>query len=386
MAYEIKLYAHGVPYGQDIWGEPSDDDRRYIELLYGRQTSVPAQMLLEVMQLGGKKSSYYTYYQNRNIQDKEGRGGGYFALTIRINYYYADIQNIYNLLVAAFNKYIVGIILERTQTGYRFKVSQLSKESDCLGALESEIVNYLMKFSKDEDFVSLSSFKSNGQNRSTEINLSEANRHSVADHVKQNGKISVSPFYQSSEIQNIIYQVNREAQRTKDDAQRQIADITRRSEQELQSLKTIHESAINAIRQEYRDADNRIHRLNSKVEEANRKIQLLEYQISTKNQEIIKLHRDSRESNELHIKLKKLEITLSKIRNVLYEVDDPITKPGSFGGGDKKPDPFPPSDSTDPGRDRRRKKWWDKYLNYIIIVLTIACVAIFAVIMRKVLL
>lgn len=140
--YDIKLYVHGVPYGQDIWGELRDDDRRYLETFYGRQANAHAQMLLEVMRLGDETNSYYTYFQNSNIKGNNGRPGSYFALTIRINYYYADIKNIYNLLEEAFNKYIVGTILEQTQTGYCFVVSRLNQKSDnCLRPLEREIEN-----------------------------------------------------------------------------------------------------------------------------------------------------------------------------------------------------------------------------------------------------
>ena len=100
----IKLYAHGVPNGQDIWGNPGADIQ-YIEAFYGRRSSIPSQVFLEIMKFDGEIYSYYTYFRYGNFQEKEGRSGGYFALTLRVNYYYVDIQNIYNLLEASFNKY-----------------------------------------------------------------------------------------------------------------------------------------------------------------------------------------------------------------------------------------------------------------------------------------
>ena len=52
MAYNIKLFVHGVPNGQDIWGNPGAD-AKYIEAFYGRKSNVASQMILEVMQFGG---------------------------------------------------------------------------------------------------------------------------------------------------------------------------------------------------------------------------------------------------------------------------------------------------------------------------------------------
>ena len=60
MAYNIKLFVHGVPNGQDIWGNPGAD-AKYIEAFYGRKSNVASQMILEVMQFGGETNAYYTY-------------------------------------------------------------------------------------------------------------------------------------------------------------------------------------------------------------------------------------------------------------------------------------------------------------------------------------
>ena len=156
MAYNIKLFVHGVPNGQDIWGNPGAD-AKYIEAFYGRKSNVASQMILEVMQFGGETNAYYTYfYYNDKIQDKQNRTGGYFALTLRINYYYADVQNIYNLLEAAFNKYIIGSVLEYTAGGgCRFLVSQLNQANENFLALEKELVHYLMQFSTTISFRSV---------------------------------------------------------------------------------------------------------------------------------------------------------------------------------------------------------------------------------------
>ena len=263
--YKIKLFAHGVPNGQDIWGNPGAD-AKYIEAFYSRQSNIPSQMLLEVMQFGSETNSYYTYFRG-DIQEKGGRKGGYFALTIRIDHYYTDIQNVYNLIEAAFNKFIIGTVLEQTQGEYRFLVPQLSQADDTLKALEKEIEHYLMQFSSDADFVSLSGFKCNGQNEFGIINLLEASASTVAKHVKSTGKISVSSFHPSSKEQQIMKEANEKVQDTNKRAQQQIAAIEQKAQNDITSIQNSERQKVqSAIKEKEDEANKRISSLNSELQ------------------------------------------------------------------------------------------------------------------------
>ena len=258
--YNIKLYAHGVPNGQDIWGNPGADIQ-YIEAFYGRRSSIPSQVFLEIMKFDGEIYSYYTYFRYGNFQEKEGRSGGYFALTLRVNYYYVDIQNIYNLLEASFNKYITGTVLEQTNSGYHFLVSQLKQADNTLNALEKEMEHYLMQFSSDTDFVSLNGFKSNGQTECKTINLLEAMPAVVSAHVKSTGKISVSPLHPTSRELQIIDKMNAD-----------IKDVQNRAKQEVQEANREKEKSIASIKNEYKDVDRTISELRTTIAEKEKKI------------------------------------------------------------------------------------------------------------------
>lgn len=312
--YNIKLFAHGVPKGQDIWGNPSDAENRYIETFYGRQSGIPIRMLTEVMQFDGKTNTYYTYIHCDNIQDKEGRTGSYFALTLCINYYYKDIQNIYNLLEAAFNKFIIGTILEHTSAGYRFLVSQLNQRNDGLKALETELEHYLMQFSCDSDFISLNNFKFNGKNDCSSINLLEATSSIVTDYVKSAGKISVSQLYPSKKEQQFREKMNADMQALKNNAQQEIAAAQQKSHNEItaaqnQAKREIEaamkdkENGINAIKNEYKDVDRTINQLRISFEDAKKQIQKL-----------------SNEKNNLQTDLKKAKEYKTKYENTLSEL------------------------------------------------------------------
>jgi len=254
--YQIKLYAHGVPNGQDIWGNPGAE-AKYLEAFYGRQSKVSSQMFVDVMQFGGDSSSYYTFFRYGNFMDKGGRPGGYFALTLKINYFYTDIQNIYNLLEAAYNKYMVGTVVEQIKGGARFLVAKLDQAENYLKALEKELEHYLMQFSSDADFISMNGFKSNGLGDYATINLLEATPVVVTNHVKANAKISVSPQHPTSREQRIINKMNGEIQAANANAQQQIAAVQKAKEDSISTLKT-----------QYQNADQTISQLRSQLESA----------------------------------------------------------------------------------------------------------------------
>lgn len=238
--YDIKLFAHGVPKGQSIWGNPKAESL-YIESFYGRQSSVSTQMLIEVMRMGNETSCYYTYLKTGNLQDMDGRPGGYFALTLKVNYYYADIHNIYNLLETAFNKYILGTILSSTGAGYRFRVSRLEEVASTLNGLEEELRHYLMQFSTNQDFVPLTGFKSNGQEACGTIHLLEASAKVVLEHVKRTGKISVSSLYPSAAESQLRSEIEKSAQQKistiRQQAAAEVEKALREKEASLQASK-----------------------------------------------------------------------------------------------------------------------------------------------------
>lgn len=277
MKYEIKLYAHGVTNGQSTWGVENFDSS-HIQTFY-RGTGVSPQMFVETLQFGSSTYCYYTYMRTDNICDNNGRTGSYFAFTLRINYYYADIQNVYNLLDAAYNKFAVGTIIDINGVVSKYLIADFAQADNFLKKLESELINYLMQFSSDSDFVPLSGFKANGHKTAViNINLLECGVRAIANHIKNNGSISVSPLHQSSREQSIIKEMN--DKETK--ALKQIADVRQKAEQDIQ-----------AVKDEYKDVEqerNMLRSQNDKItkEKNNLMIQLDEAKSERKNAQTYK--------------------------------------------------------------------------------------------------
>lgn len=317
MEYDIKLYAHGVPDGQDIWGN-KDASATYIETFYGRRSNVESQMFIEVKHCAGQVNVYYTYYKCGNILEKGGRSGSYFALTLRINFYYAYVQNIYNLLEAAFNKFMLGTVLNSTGDGYRFKVSRFSEADNVLETLEKEMEHYLMQFSIDSDFIPLNGFKYNSQNEGKKLNLLEAIPSIVTNSVKSEGKISISSLYPSSKEQHIIQKKDAEIQDVKSNARKQIEDAKKESQQKVQIAQRDKEDVI----EKYKNADNENRQLISQLDQTKAD----NANLKTQNNQIDNELKNAKE------KEKRFEQELARKNKILSDIKSCIS---DFGKNEK---------------------------------------------------
>lgn len=285
MNYDIKLYVHGVPKGQSTWGVGSSEGN-YIETFYGRKSNVSAQMFVEVRQLGSIPYCYYTYLRTGNVCDNSGRAGSYVALTLRINYYYADIKNIYNLLDAAFNKFIVSSIVYVNGEVIKYKVSDFIQADSTLKVLEQELVKYLMQFSCDSDFISLSGFKVNGQNEPAKVNILECDIKTIASQIKNSSSISVSPLYASIREQKAIQKMTAEVSLANAQAQKQIDAVRAKAEKDISVALRDKETGIQAVRNEYKEADKTISSLRHEINNANNEINRLRGVEKGLNQEL----------------------------------------------------------------------------------------------------
>ncbi len=254
---EIKLYVHGVPKGRVIWGA-QENEYTYLESFYGYKTNIDVLLFVETIQKHDVSYCYYTYGRYGNILDYDNRSGGYFALTIRVDKYYADLVNMYNLLDAAYNKFIVSRIIEKNGTVLKFKVIDFKQEDSFLRKLEKEIVHYLEQFSDDSDFIPLNDFSRNHSSETKSINLLECNIPTLTAYLKKNGKIIISPFFPSSQLVDCIRNKEFEIKKVREDAQQEIAEIKREKEE-----------SVKKIELKYADINGKINKLQKEKDEAN---------------------------------------------------------------------------------------------------------------------
>ncbi len=276
MELKLNLFVHGVPKGQKIWG-PQEDDRIFLESFYTRKSNIEAQLQVDVFQIGGKLNCYYTYIRGGNILDKDNRQGSYFALTVRVNAFYNDLFNMFNILDATYHKSILNNILTSDESSTRFIVEDFLQSKKKIQDIEKEIINYLSSFSISSDFISLDNFATNSKSDSQNINLLECNNKSVLNYIKDKGSISISPFYPSRQLIEFTRKKDEELSNIKLQSQQLIAEEKKKSEQEILILK-----------KEYAAADKTISDLSKQLENERNNSVKLKSELSRKDDQLNK--------------------------------------------------------------------------------------------------
>jgi len=350
MELKLNLFVHGVPKGQKIWG-PQESDHIFLENFYGRKPNVDVQLLVDIFQFGGNLNCYYTYLKGGNILDKDNRPGSYFALTVRVNEYYTDLNNMYNILEAAYQKMILGTILKSNESATRFIVEDFNQVDKQLQEIEKEIKDYLSSFSISSDFISLSDFASNAKSKASNINLLECNNKNLLNHIKAKGNISVSPFYPKMQFVEQTRKKDEEIKNIKLQVQQQIADEKKKSEQEIQIIK-----------KEYASADKTITELNRQLEAEKKSVATLKADLGRNNDKLT-------DYNTLKQKFSSREHEFNKVNNTLSGVKQLLN---GFNGNNVIIDNTPTNRiSSDKVHKKTRLEKFNKYLPFANLIVTI---------------
>lgn len=330
MGLNIKLFVHGVPMGQKIWG-PKGDDERYLSSFYGPKWDAPELMKVDIMAIGGVSQCYYTFVRGQNVCDSSGRAGSYFALTLKMNAFYADVQNIYNILKAVYDKMCVSLCVQEENGMVKYLLSDFQGIDGKLKDVEGHLLNYISKFSKSNDIVSLSGFATNGQ--ATNMNLFECNRFVATEQMKKVGHLLVSPHYLSSESAKIVAQCKAETQSAIQKAQQEIqllkkttqeekAVITKQAEERVDSVTRKSQEDLKACQEQYNtrltqtkeENDRHIADIKNRYKDVDINIKSLEQIIKERNKEISNLKSQCKEKD---IETKKLQQQLDLLNNKL---------------------------------------------------------------------
>ena len=311
MELKLNLFAHGVPKGQKIWG-PKESDLNFIQNFYSGKSDVDVQLLVDVFETGSNLNSYYTYLKLRNVLEKDGRQGSYFALTVRVNAYYADLFNMYNILHATYQKFILDTILKDSESATRFIIDDFNLVDEKLQNIEKEIKKYLSSFSHDYDFIDLRNFASNPQLEPVKVSLIECNNKNVLNHVKANGNISVSPLYPPTQFVEMAQKKEKELESLNRQMDQQIADEKEKSQQNIKKIKAEYASAdttINDLKKQLETEKNNSANLKDELQKTNEKLteyNIIKQKLGTQEQKLSALEQKFNEVNDILAGIKQL--------------------------------------------------------------------------------
>ena len=342
MGLNISLFVHGVPMGQKIWG-PKGDDQRYLSSFYGPKWESPEVMKVEVMTFGGLTNCYYSFVKGQNVCDSQGRAGSYLALTLRINAFYVDVQNMYNILKAAYEKMCVGLCVQDTGAMIKYLVADFHSVDSKLKDIENHIVNYISEFSINEDIVSLSGFPAVSQGASLNVNLHECTKDVALDWVKKAGKIMVSPYFlpanaaktvdkYKAEMETVRQKAQQEIELQQRTSQEKIASITQesqakvltvtqqaeeklrlseqRSQQQIAQANAENERKMQELRQNYSEVGEKLDALNQRNRELGNEVADWKQQYKQKNKEL----------QSSNVKIQKLQESVEELQREVSSI------------------------------------------------------------------
>ncbi len=318
------LIVHGTPAGNKIWGA-TGGERQYIENFYNGKFDIPSQLIVDVMDFGGQKYCYYTFICTQSFQEKQGRTGGYFALTLRMDVCYCDVQNMYYILEKGFEKFVVDTILKKNGNGYRYEVSDFQQQEGVLRDLSKEISHYIDMFSKDMDLSILTKFSTTKQR--TNVFLLECESTKFVDSLSKGVGVCVSRYFNTFRERQIVEKCNKDIDHVnetmknlQDDCKRQKDETNKKAEDRI---RLINDEKIKAISDEKERCKKTIADIEEKHKDDGETIKSLRSEIKRK-EDIIKSN--NTKINTLESQLDKAQSSKREYDIRLQTVDEILSK------------------------------------------------------------
>lgn len=324
---KICLLVHGVPQGHKIWGDcPTSDDKAFLPTFYNNVTVYDVAETMKVDIYNG--NCYYTFIKGMNVNAADNRPGSYFALTLKTNNYYADVQNIYYILKKAYEKMCIGMCVKEDGVATTFIVTDFQSIAQKLNDMQMHVRNYIEQFSVVPDVMPLPGIAEMHSNACPRLNLHECDAKAALHAMKNSGSLMVSPYYQSAS------------------AEKQLEQERKKMNDKINSVKEACTAKVNQAKNEKQTSDEERNKLKKDLEDAN-----------------TKLNKKSLDFNDL----------LSKVQDFVREMQAIIP-----GNGNKAVPHYTKtaSNTENTKAEEAENKWYGKLQRYIPLIALLSLIAL----------
>ena len=250
---KICLLVHGVPQGHKIWGDcPTNDDKAFLPTFYNNVTVYDVAETMKVDIYNG--NCYYTFIKGMNVNAADNRPGSYFALTLKTNNYYADVQNIYYILKKAYEKMCIRMCVKEDGVATTFIVTDFQSIAQKLNAMQMHVRNYIEQFSVVPDVMPLPGIAEMHSNACPRLNLHECDAKTALHAMKNSGSLMVSPYYPAASVEKLLEQERK------------------KMNDKINSVKEACTSKVNQAQTEKQTSDEERNKLKKDLEDANTKL------------------------------------------------------------------------------------------------------------------
>lgn len=232
MSFQVSVILHGVPEGHKILGRDTDDrDNKYVQSFYNQEGWLYPEFL-KAERIADKV--YYTFIKCRNVFARDGRSGSYFGITLRMNCYYLDIQNIYWILKEAYQKMCIGTFVSDDGKNIRYLVSDFRDAGAEFESNNKRINEVIGSFSTAHDLLPLTpADKTEG---SKVISLADCTVAVAKNLLGRSGSLIVSALCPSHELQLLQNDYNRKLEQAQQYHSEELKAREAQSKQQLSAL------------------------------------------------------------------------------------------------------------------------------------------------------
>lgn len=289
---DIEIFIYGTPIGNSFYGKT--DEKYYFDTLYNGSEN-QNYLLVNVRKAGDNKIyCYYNYLIYQNVIGKAGRPGSFFGITLRLDAYCTDIQNIYNILNTAYNSYIQRELFDYVGGNIKYIVYDFN-DIQKMESIKNSVIDLFLRTFKGKENISFYNIDNTftlGGNKIYTINLYDYPDESILRFIKETGQFRISPYFPTQEINNVKQQ----------------------NDKFLEEIRQQHESERKADLEEKSQ-------LNNFLSEFKRKEVLLQTKIEQKDKKI----------RQLEEQLKTLERT-KEIEHLIEQISIPVEKLSNYIG------------------------------------------------------
>lgn len=255
---DLELIVHGVPKGQDFFGDA--EEQSYIGSFYTGNSNVVKKMLVEVRLHDNKKYTYYNYIVY-NTLDYDGRSGGYFALSIRVDAFCIQVLDLLYIFDIIYKRYVIGLLIKVEQDRPRYLMPEFASKQAEIKTIETKLIEFIQLSFSGNDFIHLDSTFNVGKNQVLECNLRDCTVESILSSVRKYSSVAISEEYKSTMENQIEKQY-----------QTRLAEVSAAKDKEMDgvmcSLRQSEEREV-LLKQQYEE---RIWQVQDEKEKLNKKI------------------------------------------------------------------------------------------------------------------
>lgn len=272
---DVELFIHGVPQGQDFWGDIKEE-KGYFDTMYNNSTNGNKDEVTFIVQLRefeGKKYCYYNYLIYNNVIASDGRLGSYFGISLRIDAYCRNIPYVYHILDWAYNTLVISKIISVVEDKRQYLVNNFSNASASLLKMREGVFKMFQDTFTSEHFLSLSSFSLSEGTAYKTFNLYECTQRDALEAIKRYGKIDISPNNPSEAFRKLEKEILSERDRANETVKQIESDHNKR----LNNASASYGKQLDDCRKELSQKDDKIKSLEAEVAHLKTTLQRLEF-------------------------------------------------------------------------------------------------------------